>query len=112
MIQSVPLGHNDHSPKIISLIISGIFTAQTEGLYFFSQYWLTSSGYSQYLAIRKNGAEQCESYGDSGNNFSPSCSVVLELIKGDRVYVTSGDGDQVFCTDCAGFAGFLIQAYN
>ncbi len=93
---------------------TGIFTANTAGLYFFEQYWLMGSNYDQYLYIWKNGVEQCRSlgnaYGSSDHN-SPSCSAVMELSPRDEVYATSSHGYPVSCTDCAGFTGFLIKAY-
>ncbi len=42
---------------------------------------------------------------------APSCSAVVELFPGDQVYVTSSNGNPLYCPDCAGFSGFLIKPY-
>ncbi len=92
---------------------TGIFTADTAGLYYFEQYWVNHASYSQILYMYKNGVVQCRSYGDSNdNNYSPSCSAVMELSPGDEVYIISWNGYLVFCPECAGFTGFLVKAYS
>ncbi len=93
---------------------TGIFTADTAGFYYFEQYWITAYGNAQYLYIWKNGVIQCSSlgiYSSYSSHPSPSCSAVMELSRGDEVYVTSNNGLHVYSADCTGFTGFLIQAY-
>ena len=89
---------------------TGIFTADTSGLYYFEQYWLNDVRYGQYLYMWKNGVEQCRSFGGAGTWNAASCSAVMQLSVGDEVYVISDDGEPVFCPDCAGFTGFLITS--
>ncbi len=55
---------------------------------------------------------ECVSTVDSSNSGdadynAPSCSATMDLSPGDCVYVTSDDGDIIYC--CAGFAGFLVK---
>ncbi len=97
---------------------TGIFTANTAGLYHFEQTWLVAASpdNAQSLYIMRNDGEQlCESYGGSAgraDSNSPSCSIVVELIPGDRIFVTSNRGLPVGCDFCTAFNGFLIKAYN
>ena len=46
-----------------------------------------------------------------GKYKSPSCAVVLELIPGDEVWVTSNNGDDIGNAGSTGFVGFLIRPY-
>ncbi len=100
---------NRYSPS------TGIFRADTAGLYYFEQYWLMRPGYNQNLYIWKSGVQQCMSYGDSygGSDYgSSSCSAVIELSPGEQVYVTSDQGHSIGCCEYTGFTGFLIKAYE
>ncbi len=44
---------------------TGIFTADTAGLYYFEQYWVGHPSYAQYLDMKKNGVIQCRSHGEA-----------------------------------------------
>ncbi len=68
------------------------------------------------LFIWMNGAAVCKSSGNSngaGDFNVQSCSVVLDLVTNDEVYVVSGSGGNVLttCYSCTAFSGFLIQPY-
>ncbi len=94
--------------------VTGIFTADTAGLYYFEQYWLQNANAIHFIDMQKNGVVQCRSRGDSkgtGDYNAPSCSAVLELISGDQVYITSSHATNVACDACSGFTGFLIKVY-
>ena len=97
---------------------TGKFTASIHGLYYFELYWVMQYNEGQNLYMWKNGIEQCRSVGthntgggDTYASTSPSCSAVMELVPGDQVWVTSIYGRRVYCAECTGFTGFLIQAY-
>ncbi len=96
--------------------ITGKFTANIHGLYYFEQYWVMWYDQVQYLSIKKNGIEQCRSLGiyystDTYAYNAPSCSAVMDLAVGDEVWVTSSHGKRVHIPELTGFTGFLIKAY-
>ncbi len=89
---------------------SGLFTADRPGLYHFTMYWSFWNGLVPVYLV-KNGVNQCHS---AAGVVSPTCSVVLELVPGDEVYVMTRldqPSDLVVCPQCNGFSGFLITQY-
>ena len=59
------------------------------------------------------GVKVCESAGGWSTvvSNSPSCSVVLELVPGDEIYISSSYGYRIASGENCGFTGFLIQPY-
>ncbi len=93
---------------------NGKFVADRAGLYYFHQYWVANSNNNQFLHMRKNGAVQCRSQGNTGSGTdlnAPSCSCVLELAPTDEVYVTGSTGSNLGSFVDTGFTGFLIRPY-
>ncbi len=73
------------------------------------------SYFNKVLSIMKNGASQCKSTGNGagpGDFNSASCSIALELLAGDEVFVVSDNGHPVGSGGFSGFSGFIIKAYQ
>ena len=69
---------------------SGVFTAPRGGVYQFSCSAMTNSGKTLRLHLMKNDQRTVSLYpGQSGYNMG-TLSMVLELKKGDRVYIKQG----------------------
>ena len=91
--------------------LTGKFTADRPGLYYFQQEWKEYSTNHQKFQLRKNGDWQCVSQINSGSYLSSSCGAVMELVEGDEIFVTSDSGLAVHCPSCTGFTGFIITPY-
>lgn len=91
---------------------AGVFTAPTNGLYYFT---FSTYGYSTHAAgavLVKNAVRQISTYDSPSTDGSDSGSnaAVLQLSTGDKVHVELWDNGQVFdnLNGHTTFSGFLL----
>ncbi|WAR10014.1 C1QL4-like protein [Mya arenaria] len=96
---------------------SGVFTAPTRGYYVFQFHALTHLDKSSWLTLNKNDNYLVSIYGHTAADYaSGGNSVVLLLIKNDKVFVQAVDEQYGDATDLYGevdevystFSGYLI----
>ena len=92
---------------------TGVFTADSAGLYFFSSYLASdSSGDYENFHLHKNDEEQCrllvEGVKDDDVYITTTCSVTVEMSPGDQVYVACDTTNGLNVGDINGFTGFRI----
>ena len=92
---------------------SGIFTAPRGGVYQFSCSAMTNSGKTLRLHLMKNDQQTVSLYpGNSGYNMG-TLSMVLELKKGDRVYMKQGGREKNLYSEAGSnfsmFSGYFIS---
>ena len=92
---------------------TGVFTADSAGLYFFSSYLVSdNSGDYENFHLRKNGEEQCrllvEGVEDDDVYITTTCSVAVEMSPGDQVYVACVTTNGLNVGDINGFTGFRV----
>ncbi len=90
--------------------VTGRFTADRAGLYIFSIYWQTEATIAKTVYLQKNGNVHCNTHGPGGDYHNQACTVLMTLVSGDQVYVTSSDGNPLIASSAVnnGFSGALI----
>ncbi|CAG2195566.1 unnamed protein product [Mytilus edulis] len=91
---------------------SGIFTAKRDGLYHFSCVIYGASGKDVGYQLNKNDSLYVRGYSNNGPYEASSISVLVELKKGDRVYIKHrhpGQTEAVIGNDHSSFAGYFLQ---
>ncbi|XP_029382304.1 complement C1q-like protein 3 [Echeneis naucrates] len=93
---------------------TGIFTAATPGLYYFTYLYHAGGEHRSELLLYKNNeivarasdhSSKCGDTADNGGN-----AVVLQLIAGDKVYVRMSANTHIWAAnDTTTFSGFLIK---
>ncbi|XP_063401935.1 heavy metal-binding protein HIP-like [Mytilus trossulus] len=92
--------------------LSGIFTAKRDGLYHFSCVIYGESGKGVGYQLNKNDLLYVRGYSNNGEYGASSISVLVELKKGDRVYIKhrhSGQTEAVIGNDHSSFGGYFLQ---
>ena len=92
---------------------SGVFTAPRGGVYQFSCSAMTLSGKTLHLHLMKNDQRTVSLYPGTGYNMG-TLSMVLELKKGDRVYIKHpGSGNNSLYSESGSnysmFSGYFIS---
>ena len=92
---------------------TGVFTADSAGLYFFSSYLVSdNSGDYENFHLRKNGEEQCRLLVEGVENddvyITTTCSVAVEMSPGHQVYVACVTTNGLNVGDINGFTGFRV----
>ncbi|XP_071135258.1 complement C1q-like protein 3 [Mytilus edulis] len=91
---------------------TGIFTAKRDGLYNFSCVIYGDNGKVVGYQLNKNDSLYVKGYSNNGPYEESSISVLVELKKGDRVYIKhrhSGHTEAVIGNDHSSFAGYFLQ---
>ncbi|XP_013406650.1 complement C1q-like protein 4 [Lingula anatina] len=94
--------------------MTGIFTAPTDGTYYFSFHAITNSAKNSVMQIMKNGILIIRGYGNSGHcgcaHATISNSVILQLQANDKVWVEANEGGlySLSTNPLASFSGYLI----
>ncbi len=105
MIFCTTLPHFSYSPS------TGTFTANAEGLYYFSIYAEFDHDSKGELHINKNGITQCTARGEGGTDTleeATSCSAVIQLQPRDEVNVKTSVANPFENAKRNGFTGFRI----
>ncbi|XP_063401934.1 protein HP-25 homolog 1-like [Mytilus trossulus] len=92
--------------------LSGIFTAKRDGLYHFSCVIYGDSGKDVGYQLNKNDLLYVRGHSNNGPYDASNISVLVELKKGDSVYIKhrhSGQTETVIGSDHASFAGYFLQ---
>ncbi|XP_071179619.1 cerebellin-1-like [Mytilus edulis] len=91
---------------------TGIFTAKRDGLYHFSCVIYGDNGKDVGYQLNKNDLLYVRGYSNNGPHEASSISVLVELKKGDRVYIKHrhlGQTEAVIGNDHSSFAGYFLQ---
>lgn len=94
--------------------ITGVYTAPTSGVYQFSCTVMTSSGGVLRVFLWKNDAKTVAVYpGQMGYN-TGTLNMVLELNKGDKIYIKQGETEEksIYSESASNFclfSGYLIR---
>ncbi|XP_052081377.1 complement C1q-like protein 3 [Mytilus californianus] len=93
-------------------VTTGVFTASMPGLYHFSAVVMSVDGKSLFLHLWHNDTTTAGSYTKGDGYKTGTFDVVLNLKKGDRIYIRckSHDGQKIFSNDhnYSTFSGYLI----
>nr|CBX41725.1 putative C1q domain containing protein MgC1q76 [Mytilus galloprovincialis] len=91
---------------------TGIFTAKRDGLYHFSCVIYGDNGRDVGYQLNKNDLLYVRGYSNTGPHEASSISVLVELKKGDRVYIKHrhlGSTEAVIGNDHSSFPGYFLQ---
>nr|CBX41698.1 putative C1q domain containing protein MgC1q49 [Mytilus galloprovincialis] len=91
---------------------TGIFTAKRDGLYHFSCLIYGDNGKDVGYQLTKNESSYATGYSNKGPSEASTLSALMELKKGDRVYIKhrhSGQTEAVIGSDHSSFAGYFLQ---
>nr|KAG5709826.1 hypothetical protein BaRGS_032650 [Batillaria attramentaria] len=93
---------------------TGVFTCPQSGLYVFQIHSLARSGSNLYLKLYHNYQYVLSVWGHTDNDFAAAGnSCILQLTKGDEVYVAAGQDDVQLYGDptevYATFSGYLVS---
>ncbi|XP_063403475.1 complement C1q-like protein 3 isoform X1 [Mytilus trossulus] len=91
---------------------TGIFTATRDGLYHFSCVIYGDRGDDIGYQLNKNESIYVKGYSNNGAYEASTLSVLMELKKGDRVYIQhrhKGNTDKVIGSDHSSFGGYFLQ---
>lgn len=93
---------------------TGIFTATRNGLYHFSCLILGANGYDVGYQLTKNESSYATGYSATGPYEASTLSALMELKKGDRVYIKhrhKGQTETVLGSDHSSFGGYFLQEW-
>ena len=90
---------------------TGVFTAPRKGLYHVSSLILGENGHAVHYQLNKNDARYTAGYSTKRPRESSTISVIVELKKGDRVFIkhnTSGS-EKITGDNYSTFCGYFLQ---
>ncbi|CAC5411096.1 unnamed protein product [Mytilus coruscus] len=92
---------------------TGVYTAPKPGVYQFSCSVMTQHGKTLRVFLWKNDMKTVAAYPGSDNHNMGSLNMVLELKKGDKVYIKQGGPEKYIYSEPASnfnmFSGYLIR---
>ena len=90
---------------------TGVFTAPRKGLYHISCLIFGISGNSLHYQLNKNDAAYTYGYTTKGIHTSSTISSLMEMKKGDRVFVkhNSSASEKIYGDHYTTFSGYLLQ---
>ena len=120
-LRNLGAGHSIVFDKIITNVgdgyhnTTGVFTAPASGIYVFNMALFVNAGNREYLCFVRNGIPVLYNYGQAGSqdSISTSRTVVLELSKGNEVWVRTSSASyhgtgQIHGNGFTTFSGWLI----
>ena len=91
---------------------TGVFTAPRKGLYHFSCVIMANSGQQVHYQLNKNDALYIKGYSNASGYATSTISDVVEMKKGDRVFVKhrySSSSQQIYGANHSTFSGYFLQ---
>jgi hypothetical protein len=90
---------------------TGVFTAPRKGLYHISCLILGGNGHVVHYQLNKNNARYTAGYSTNGVHTSSTISSLMEMKKGDRVFIkhSISDSEQIKGAHYSTFSGYFLQ---
>ena len=90
---------------------TGVFTAPRKGLYHVSCLILGNNGHRVHYQLNKNDAVYTKGYSTKGVYTSSTISSLVEMKKGDRVFIKhrTSSSEQITGDNFSTFAGYFLQ---
>jgi len=90
---------------------TGVFTAPRKGLYHISCLILGMKGHVVHYQLNKNDAVYTYGYSTKGEYISSTISSLVEMKKGDRVFIkhTNSGSVQIHGAHYSTFSGYFLQ---
>jgi hypothetical protein len=91
---------------------TGVFTAPRKGLYHFACVIMAYAGQQVHYQLNKNDALYIKGYSNKSGSATSTISDVVEMKKGDRVFVKhrwTSSSQQIYGAHHSTFSGYFIQ---
>ena len=90
---------------------TGVFTAPRKGLYHIACMILEGRGNSVHYQLNKNVACYTNGFAVKGSNTSSTISSLVEMKKGDRVFINhdTSTSEQIYGDHYSAFSGYFVQ---
>ena len=91
--------------------LTGVFTAPRKGLYHFSCVITAHSSHHVHYQLNKNDAVYINGYSNKSGHATSTISDVVEMKKGDRVFIKHGNSnyEEITGSHHSTFSGYFLQ---